>query len=296
MENNQTSYEQIIEQFVRWATNDPGVRAAIVLGSRARTDHPADEWSDLDIDMFVDDPERYLSSTDWVTRIGEIWLTFVEITGDGLGYERRVLFAGGIDVDFSIDPVSLVDQMVATGIPAEFADTLRRGRRVLVDKDHLMQKLQAPGQPENLQSLPTEPEFVEFISDFWYHAVWTAKKLRRGELWTAHACMDGYMKRQLLRVIEWHTLSAHTLPNDIWHKGRFLEQWADTRIIRELKDTFAHYDQNDVWRGLFATMGLFRWVAAETAAHLKYSYPTLIDEHVTELVNEFFAQRNQSER
>jgi predicted nucleotidyltransferase len=29
------------------------IRAAVVIGSRARVDHPADEWSDLDVLIFA---------------------------------------------------------------------------------------------------------------------------------------------------------------------------------------------------------------------------------------------------
>lgn len=40
------SYEQLIQRFVRWAETEENVRAAVIIGSRSRTDHPADEWAD----------------------------------------------------------------------------------------------------------------------------------------------------------------------------------------------------------------------------------------------------------
>lgn len=42
------AYERLIEKLAAWVQTRLGVRAAMVLGSRARVDHPADEWSDLD--------------------------------------------------------------------------------------------------------------------------------------------------------------------------------------------------------------------------------------------------------
>lgn len=36
------------------------VHVAYVAGSRARKDHGADEYSDLDIQMYVDDPTQFL--------------------------------------------------------------------------------------------------------------------------------------------------------------------------------------------------------------------------------------------
>jgi hypothetical protein len=43
------SYEDLIGRFCKWAEIRSDIRAAILLGSGARIDHSADEWSDLDI-------------------------------------------------------------------------------------------------------------------------------------------------------------------------------------------------------------------------------------------------------
>jgi aminoglycoside 6-adenylyltransferase len=103
------------------------------------------------------------------------------------------------------------------------------------------------------------------VSDFWYHALWTARKLRRGEVFTAKACCDGRMKWILIRMLEWHAGDR-----DTWHDGRFLEEWADPRAITELCDAYARYDAADVERALFA-----RWifvVAQEVADQLGLPY------------------------
>jgi aminoglycoside 6-adenylyltransferase len=36
-------YDRITERFVEWARAEDAIRAAVVIGSRAREDHPADE-------------------------------------------------------------------------------------------------------------------------------------------------------------------------------------------------------------------------------------------------------------
>jgi aminoglycoside 6-adenylyltransferase len=68
--------------------------------------------------------------------------------------------------------------------------------RVLLDKDGVLRSLPAlaelaataPPPP-----LPTEAAFLNQISDFWYHALWAARKLRRGELLVAKQCCDSYL-------------------------------------------------------------------------------------------------------
>lgn len=97
-------YEQLIERFVRWAETCSDIRGAVIIGSRARVDHPTDEWADLDIMIITTDPERYVSTSDWIENVGNPLLTFVEPTAGGDDMERRVLFEGMLDVDFAIIP------------------------------------------------------------------------------------------------------------------------------------------------------------------------------------------------
>ena len=41
--------ERILSKMVPWATARDDLRGIAVVGSRARSDHPADAWSDLDV-------------------------------------------------------------------------------------------------------------------------------------------------------------------------------------------------------------------------------------------------------
>ena len=293
---NQTTltYEQLIEKFAAWARTRPDIHTAIVVGSRARADRPADEWSDLDIVMFVTDPEPYLTSADWLNNMGDIRITFVEPTMGG-EMERRVLFNGGLDVDFSIILYAKMKQMIQHGLPPELAGIVRRGIRVLLDREGLAACLNPtdtePASPGSL----AQAEFLDAINDFWYHAVFTAKKLRRGELWYAKACTDGYMKRLLLKMIEWHSQTINGGHCDTWHDGRFMETWADPRVLEGLRGAFAHYDRDDIRRALSATMDLFRWLAKEIAELLAYPYPTVADEYATELVSALLSAEIQTD-
>jgi aminoglycoside 6-adenylyltransferase len=290
MNQTTTAYERLLDRFVAWAQTQPDIRAAIIVGSRARVDRPADEWSDLDLLIITTDPGRLLARTDWLENLGTPWLTFLEPTATGSGTERRVLFEGGLDVDFVPAPLELVQQFAAGGWPPEIAAVMRRGMRFVLDKDGLATSLELPlGEPPAPQP-PTQDRFLNLVNDFWYHAVWVAKKLRRGELWTARLCCDSYMKRLVLTMIEWHTGAASGWSGDTWHNGRFLEQWADPRAVEGLRTAFAHYDAADVRRALLATIDLFRWLATETAGQLGYPYPASADEHVTALVRDYLSE------
>jgi aminoglycoside 6-adenylyltransferase len=284
------AYEQLIKRYVQWAQTDAGTRAAIIIGSRARADHPADEWSDLDMLVVTPDLQRYAATTDWLESIGNPWLTFVEQTLGG-GIERRAVFEGGLDVDFALVPTEWVRQIVSTGVPPDLADIIRRGVRVIVDKDGLAAQLLQMPLDTPLPCPPTQAEFLEVVNDFWYHTIWTAKHLRRGELWWAKSCCDDYLKSRLRRVMEWHARAMKGQSYDTWMRGRFLEEWADPRAVEELKGLFAHYDAEDVWRALLATMDLFRRMAVEAAERLGYPYLKRGDERATESVKAIYSTR-----
>lgn len=284
MEKIAMAYDGLIERFIEWAKMEDNVRAALVIGSRARVDHPADEWSDLDVIILAQDPGPYVSETGWLENIGEPWLSFVEATPDGKEFERRVLFEPGLDVDFVPSPVAGFRRMLADGLPPTEADMVARGVRVLLDKDGLLEGLPHAGIASPEPDLPDVAGFSNTVNDFWYHTVWTAKKLRRGELWWAKSCCDTYLKHILLRMLEWHAQASPDRDVDTWMRGRFLEEWADPRAVQALPEVFAHYDQEDVWRALSATMDLFRWLAVETAELLGYRFPAEGADRATELV------------
>ncbi|MBN1402736.1 MAG: aminoglycoside 6-adenylyltransferase [Anaerolineae bacterium] len=278
------AYDRLVARVAAWAEADDNVRAVLIIGSRARSDHPADAWSDLDLLVLAEDPAPFAASAGWLAAIGEAWLTFIEPTPDG-GRERRVLFAGGLDVDFALDRVQDVRRMLDAGqLHPMVRDLLRRGVRALVDKDGLAARLAALDLGEPSWKPPDVAAFQNLTHDFWYHTVWTAKKLRRGELWMAHSCCDSYMKGRLLQMLAWHARAAGDPARDTWMQGRFLEEWADPRAVAALRGAFAQHDVEDVWRALEASMNLFAWLGRETAAALGYAYPTEGEAHARAVV------------
>ena len=246
-----------------WARERDDVRAAIVVGSHARTDVPADRWSDLDVGLFVDDPKLLADDETWVTNFGRPVLTFLEPTAVGDRVERRVLYETGEDVDFPL--LEAAAWRALASAPAARA-VLARGYRILYDELGIGDTL--VGEP--LPSEPWPPDsaaFRELASDFWYHALWVARKLRRGEVYTALGCLDGYLKARLVTLIGWHARAVDPSV-DTWHEGRFLERWADPGALAALERAYAHYDLRDVARALWETIDLFQSLAEETARRL----------------------------
>jgi len=292
------SYEELIGRFLRWAETRSDIRAAIVLGSGARVDHTADEWSDLDIVFWTTDPEYYMSTSDWVNNFGTPLFTFIDtvLTG-GDDKMRVVLYEEMLDID--LVPVTRedmqrtsewIDQTIKADADRKALAWIRnvygRGIRVLLDKDGVTSTFCAvvASAEKPFPPRPTQDEFLEAVNDFFYHAVYAAKHLRRGELYWTATHLDCRIQRSLLRMIEWHALAEHGWKHDVWFLGRFLEEWATPKAVEGLREAFARYDEEDAKRALLAAINLFQSLALETATKLSYRYPTEIDSSVTKWI------------
>lgn len=256
--------EALLAAVMAWGRERSDVRAVLVVGSRARANSPADRWSDTDLALVVDDPAPYLASAEWLGAFGRPLLSFVEPTAVGPFTERRVLFETGVDVDFALLAVAAARRMAQD---PEGRAVLRRGFRVLVDKLGLEATLRtgaaAPATPE----LPDQAAFAQLSHDFWYHLVWAAKKLGRGELWIATQTCNCHLKGLLVTLLAWQAKAADAQV-DTWHGGRFLERWADPQALRDLREAYAGYDAAEVARGLWATAELFQRLERDCAQRL----------------------------
>jgi aminoglycoside 6-adenylyltransferase len=293
------SFDELETRFVEWGGARPDVRAVLVVGSRARVDHPADEWSDLDLAFVTRDAKRYAADASWLRDIGDVWAAY----HDHEGVTWHVLFAGGLDAGVAPLPASMVRAarvlLAATrraprlrrllpsavrarvsGIERDLAAYLGPGVRVLLDKDgQVTRMLGYVPRAGSAKEPPRLETFLAVIDEFWLVAVWNAKHLRRGELWHARTVAgDGRMQQLLTTMIEWH--ARHVQHADAWDGGRFVEEWADAGTLAELHDVAGRYDAADQWRSMAATVALFCRLARATAGALGYEYPAAAEESV----------------
>jgi hypothetical protein len=68
--------ERRLERIAAWAAEEASVSGVLVVGSRARTSTPADEYSDTDVVLVCDDPERLVADDGWFAAFGTPVLSF----------------------------------------------------------------------------------------------------------------------------------------------------------------------------------------------------------------------------
>ena len=268
--NHQTLLD---DRIIPWATARDDVRGLAEIGSRTSTTL-ADEWADMDLILLVRDPLIIHDSDDWIREIGPSWLSLKNHGPVEDLPVRQVLFEDALDFDIvALAAGTLAQKLEDPSVAFALGGGFQGGFRVLIDKDNEIANLVMPHHPSppDLADI-SAGDFDLVINDFLFQVVWASKHLRRGELWAAKDDVDCYMKADLARVIEWHTMAMRPSINTR-SGGRYLERWADPRIVERLSDTFAVYDAAAVARALIAMIDLFEDVALETASALGFSYP-----------------------
>jgi aminoglycoside 6-adenylyltransferase len=257
-----TTAASMIDALAAWASMRRDVHAVLLLGSQARIDHPADEFSDIDVVLTVDDPDVFLHGSAWLRDLDDVIADVVEPTAIGGMSERRVLFGSGQDVDFSVVPVELMKLLGDFTDLVEVRQLLGRGNRVLKDDLDIRKAIGKVAAPEPGKVPVTESDYSVLSNGFWYQLVWTTKKWRRGELWVAMTSCEGTLSKALVDLLRWRTQLRHP-STDIWHGTRYIEEWLDSATMVDLAATRTGYGVHEIGLSLRRLAALFRQLEAE---------------------------------
>ncbi|MBL8131591.1 MAG: aminoglycoside 6-adenylyltransferase [Anaerolineae bacterium] len=279
--NTRQFYKNIQFELVDWAEGIAEIRTILVVGSQARQVKPADEYSDLDISLYVignheQEAESYLQ---WMQEFVPVWMTLDEHHDETKSW--LILYQAGIKVDFSVTPISTLQPLIAE---QRLWDDQQRGYRILLDKDGIAAQLPAPTPFDPPPYVPpTQVQFIQRVEGYFYGAVYLAKQIKCGNLWKAKWA-DQIQQRMLLEMLEWHSRSTHEQPVDTYYRGDFMRDWVSEITWRELHQVFAHFDALDSRKALIASLRLFTRLTEETAAKLDYDYPRTMVAEVTDYI------------
>lgn len=242
-------HERLLARLVSWADGEDDIRAVVLTGSAARDPGSMDILSDLDVELYVDQPSRYLDDDAWYRRFGQV-LVVEALDNPGWHPTRLVYYVGG-KIDFMVAPVDALTR-----------STPARPFKVLVDKDGLAAGLRTT---PDLDPAPPEPaDFLRCNQWFYAAALMCARAVARREPWQAKV-RDWDAKQQLLQMLEWDHGARHGWTYDTWHGGKHLDQWVDPEIRAQLDDCWAGFSLEDTTAALLASLELFDALSRRTA-------------------------------
>ena len=269
------TYELLEAQFTAWAATQPDIRAVIAIGSQARGD--TDQWSDLDLILFSYDRERYVDP-DWLRTFGDIWLTYLG-EADLNDPEWFVIYDGGLKLDIVLLQVQNNSpdlELLLQRYPYE--SVFARGVKVMFDQYGNSRSL--PRRIIDFNAAPSAVAFDQVVSAFLVESITTAKLIARGDFWRAQHWFAHDLRPQLLQLIEWHSHGR-----DTWYNGRFINSWADRRVLAALPRTFPLYERQSLSRALQTMLDLLQLLGEETGARLNFNYPIETHRNITHLID-----------
>jgi aminoglycoside 6-adenylyltransferase len=279
--NTRLFYERLQTELVVWAESIADIRTILIVGSQARQIKPADDYSDLDLSLYVvgnveQNSQAYLQ---WLRDFAPVWMILEEQKDETKGW--LILYQGGVKVDFSVTPISALQRLIDEKY---LWNDQQRGYRILLDKDGIAAQLPPPTPFDPPPyTPPTETQFIKRVEGYFYGVVYVAKQIKRNNLWKIKWA-DQIQQTMLLEMLEWHAHATQDRPLDTYSRGDFMYDWVSESTWRELHDVFARFDAADSRKSLIASVRLFTRLAEETAAKRGYTYPQSLVREVTDYI------------
>jgi aminoglycoside 6-adenylyltransferase len=262
------SEKEMYDLILNVARSDERVRAVILDGSRANPDTPRDPFQDYDVMYLVTDVECYKLTPHWIDVFGErMILQLPDDMGSAPpeprdGYAYLMQFADGNRIDLTL-------------FPADKAAQIKRDsmRKVLMDKDNIIDENAISDAKAYLPHPPTAKEFADACNEFWWVCPYCAKGLWRGELPYAHHMMDVYVREQLEKMLAWYTGMQSGFNRSAGKFSKYLQKNLSPEMWAQYLHTYAGSDCEEIWKALFAMCGLFREAALPIAERFNLTYP-----------------------
>lgn len=270
-----------LNQVIEWATSQPNIRAALLTSSLTNPDAPVDKFSDLDIELVVNNYDNFLKDDSWITNFGNIITTIIEgeESFDGRCSSRMVLYEDYTKIDFLIFSV---DRFKTEADKLPLHEDWDIGYRVLLDKDGLTANMPPPSYKAFIIEKPDEEKFHWLLNNYWWDLTYVAKCLARDELYYAKLMSEQMMRFEHQQVlIEWYIGSQNNWNITTNKYGRLFKKYLSPEMWKKAMSTFAGADLEDNWRALFAYADFGRELGRELAATLGYSYPEELDRKIT---------------
>lgn len=206
--------DPVLDRISLWAERRADLSALVQIGSRVQPGGGADQWSDYDFQLITRRPALYRDAATW-RELGDAWVVSTQRVFGGADKVTLIL-PGAIEVDFVI--LKTMELRLAFGalrLPAlaplwppvlkfgvrDLKIVACPGWRVVKGGAAWERRYARLGQELPWPRL-NENEFHEVCAAFWAAAVWTAKKVARGELRAAQRHFHISLTESLWRLLE----------------------------------------------------------------------------------------------
>lgn len=279
--------KDVLQDVKEYAKNNNDIKALLITSSTVNPHAKTDIFSDLDLVIVTDNPQKFSNNKEWRAEFGDILVSFNDNfkLEEIKTYTRLVLYQDHIRIDFSIWPVKLIKKLTTYD---KLPDYLDIGYEVLYDKNNLTEKLKRPTYQAFKTKIPSEEQYRKTVNNFWWDITYIPKYLWRDQFYFMKY-MDYFIKFNLLQpMVEWLIGVENNWAVNPGKCGSKFQEYLSEEDWNQLETTFSGYDREENWQAMFKMMEFFQKAAKKVGKSLGYEYPQQLDDDVTEYVNKVY--------
>jgi aminoglycoside 6-adenylyltransferase len=267
------AYLELERKVAVWCARQADISAAVVIGSRGRQDGAPDARSDLDLILFCQDARVYQNTQIWLEEFGRVWIAALNFVGPGHP-EWMAFLDPGLKIDFLFVTASPDLSLAAMLDSLPYQQVLTHGFRILYQAEAAASQPAPTSARPVVHHSPSEWDFQQKANKLLFTAERYVKFSKRDDWWRSRFTFEAELKDYLLAFVEWHEQAAPGLARDTWYEGRYLEAWAEPRVVKAVRQVDELGRLGDRPAALQALLDLFELLASETAGLLDYEFPT----------------------
>jgi aminoglycoside 6-adenylyltransferase len=283
---NRRNEKTMLNLILKIAKDDKRIRAVILNGSRTSPSAKTDIFQDYDIVYLVTDVESFVNDADWIKKFGEILILQKPDEMDGIWPRSKDKYAYLMQFkDWNRIDLTLLHLNTLPTMPRDSQSIL------LLDKDSLIGKFDAPSDNDYFPKPPTKKEFYNCCNEFLWVSTYVAKGIWRKELTYAKYVSEQIVKEELIKLLTWHAGLKTGYQKIIGKFGKYLEKYIEPEIWSKFTETYVDANYQNMWKSLFLMCEIFNVIASEIASHYGYEYN---QKEYNEVVEYLTAVKNES--
>ncbi|QIH33426.1 aminoglycoside 6-adenylyltransferase [Sphingobacterium sp. DR205] len=301
----------IYSGIAKLANSNRSILGIVSCGSFSRDD--MDQYSDIDLYIFTNSVSDFSdeNNNDWLDALGErMYIRIFNNIEEGV-YKIKLIIVGGLMFDLTIvsgrkfSLIGLYLKLINMGlngiIPKRvsrlmesnintFYETIRRGYEIHLDKigiGKILNKAVKYTEKKNKSTFSlTKKQFENSYNFFWQSCYTASIKLIRGDYFYVILVYDHYLKRELIKMIEWGECIAQGDHLDFFYNAYKIKSWGGIRLYDSLKGTLLANDLIEMQRSLLYMIEIYQEYSRRVSENFKFSRNIKFEQFVIDFIKE----------
>lgn len=252
------------------AQNDARIKAVYMNGSRTNENVPKDVFQDYDIVYVVEETKSFIEDKNWIRLFGEILYMqypdenpyYPSETDKENQYGYLMQFADGTRIDLTIQTVNYAISHIRD-------DKLCR---ILLDKENVLPKIDAPTDCQYWIKKPTKEQYFAVCNEFWWCSNNIAKGLWREEIPYVQDMANHIVREQLVIMLNWKVGILTEWSVSAGKSSKYLYKWLPEQEWKIFLSTYFDGNVDNAWKAVFRMCELFENAAKFVAEKMSWEY------------------------